>query len=105
MNNNEIFDELVKAQQEKYRIEETLIDAIETWFADHDIQVTARILDYNYIRIWSTDEKMCNFDMNDFCKEFNAEINFYRHGWQWMKHSFSDEVPVSLYWMFELHQV
>lgn len=104
MKNNEIYNKMIESQQETFQLEHDLVDAIESWFQERDIKVSARLLEYNYIRIWSTDEKMCTFDMTDFCDEFNVEIKLYRHGFQWAKYSILNEgMSVDLYWMFEIH--
>ena len=100
-----LFNKLVDIQQQKYQAEEKLLTAIELWFIEHDIVVSAVLLDYNYVRIHSTDDNMCNFDMTKFCNEFNAKIDSYRHGWQWIDFTCHDnDSKVQMFWQFELHQ-
>lgn len=49
MTNNTLFDEMVEAQQAKYKIEKRLIDEIEQWFDNHGIKASIRLIDYNFL--------------------------------------------------------
>ena len=106
MTNNTLFDEMVEAQQAKYKIEKRLIDEIEQWFDNHGIKASIRLIDYNFFRIYSNDDNMCNFDMNAFYEEFGLEVFSYKHGFQYIKKSkwSPNENPVKVFWDFEVHK-
>lgn len=96
-----LFYQLVEAQQNKYDAERQLLSSIEDWFEEHDIKVKATLLDYNYVRVYSRDDNMCNFDMTAFCDEFNAEIDYYRHGIEIIDGRYNDN-PAKMFWRFEV---
>lgn len=106
MSNNTLFDEMVKIQQEKYIIEEKLIHEIEEWFKGNGIEASIRLIDYNFFRIYSTDDNMCNFDMNAFYDEFGLEVISYKHGFQYIKRSKHDldRNPFRMFWVIEVHK-
>lgn len=108
--NKDLFDKMVKAQQSKYYLESKIIQRIEDWFKDKGLYATAKIGEYNLIRISVTDSdcssyykdqgmKMCNFDINEFLDEFDFEVHCYEHGWK-VFYDYKGQLQHSIIWRF-----